>query len=126
MTETQTRPEPSALQDKPQVLKVALLGCGTVGSQVARILLEDAEALAARSGARLELAGIAVRNPEAKRDVDLPRELFTADAEKLVLPLRAAPKPVPIDFEAVGRTEGSREIQVRARVSGILEQQFYT
>jgi len=40
--------------------------------------------------------------------------------------LRAAPKPVPIDFEAVGRTEGSREIQVRARVSGILEQQFYT
>jgi membrane fusion protein, multidrug efflux system len=40
--------------------------------------------------------------------------------------VRAAPKPVPIDFEAVGRTEGSREIQVRARVSGILEQQFYT
>ena len=40
--------------------------------------------------------------------------------------LQAAPKPVPIDFEAVGRTEGSREIQVRARVAGILEQQLYT
>jgi len=40
--------------------------------------------------------------------------------------LRAEPRPVPIDFEAVGRTEGSREVQVRARVSGILEQQFYT
>src|SRR5579859_4077310 len=84
MTETQTRPEPSVLHDNPQVLKVALLGCGTVGSQVARILLEDAAVLAARSGARLELAGIAVRNPDAARDVELPRELFTADAEGLV------------------------------------------
>jgi membrane fusion protein (multidrug efflux system) len=40
--------------------------------------------------------------------------------------LRAEAKPVPIDFEAVGRSEGSREIQVRARVSGILEKQLYT
>ena len=40
--------------------------------------------------------------------------------------LRAVPRPVPIDFEAVGRTEGSREIQVRARVPGILEKQLYT
>ena len=40
--------------------------------------------------------------------------------------LKVAPQPVPIDFEAVGRTEGSREIQVRARVAGILEQQLYS
>jgi homoserine dehydrogenase len=45
-----------------RTLKVALLGCGNVGAQVARILIDDAEALAARSGARLELSGIAVRN----------------------------------------------------------------
>ena len=40
--------------------------------------------------------------------------------------LRVAPRPVPVDFEAVGRSEGSREIQVRARVAGILEKQLYT
>ncbi|HXM82747.1 MAG TPA: efflux RND transporter periplasmic adaptor subunit [Burkholderiales bacterium] len=37
-----------------------------------------------------------------------------------------APKAVPIVFEAVARTEGSKEVQVRARVSGILERQLYT
>ncbi|GAA3682554.1 homoserine dehydrogenase [Arthrobacter ginkgonis] len=67
-----------------KTLKVALLGCGNVGSQVARILLEDAEDLTARVGARLKLAGIAVRNPDAQREVELPRELFTTDAEALI------------------------------------------
>jgi membrane fusion protein (multidrug efflux system) len=34
-------------------------------------------------------------------------------------------REVPVTFEAVGRTEGSREVQVRARVPGILEKQLY-
>ena len=80
MTETSGLEAPGA----EKVLKVALLGGGTVGSQVARILLEDADALAARAGARLVLTGIAVRNVDAPRDVELPRELYTTDAEKLV------------------------------------------
>ena len=54
-------------------LRVALLGCGNVGSQVARILLEDADNLAARIGARLELTGIAVRSIDAPREAELPR-----------------------------------------------------
>ena len=37
----------------------------------------------------------------------------------------AAPRDVPVSFEAVARTEGSREVQIRARVSGILEKQLY-
>jgi membrane fusion protein, multidrug efflux system len=36
------------------------------------------------------------------------------------------PRQVPVSFDAVGRTEGSREVQVRARVAGILEKQLYT
>jgi homoserine dehydrogenase len=107
MTETQTRPEPKTVPDDRKVLRVALLGCGTVGSQVARILLEDAEALAARSGARLELVGIAVRNPEAKRDVDLPRELFTADAETLV-------DSADLVVELMGGIEPARSLILRA------------
>jgi membrane fusion protein, multidrug efflux system len=39
--------------------------------------------------------------------------------------LEMAPRPVPVSFEAVARTEGSREVQVRARVAGILEKQLY-
>lgn len=70
-------------QNRP--IRVALLGAGSVGSQVARILLENADELAARVGAPLLLTGIAVRNVDAKRDVDLPKELFTDDAERLIL-----------------------------------------
>ncbi len=48
-----------------------------------------------------------------------------APAAVPVTVLEVAPREVPISFEAVGRTEGSREVQVRARVSGILEKQLY-
>ncbi len=40
--------------------------------------------------------------------------------------IQVALRDVPVSFEAVGRTEGSREVQVRARVTGILEQQLFT
>ena len=68
-----------------RTLRVALLGAGSVGSQVARFLLEDGDELAKRAGAKLELVGIAVRDPEAPRDTDLPKHLFTTDADALIL-----------------------------------------
>ncbi len=66
-------------------LRVALLGAGAVGSQVAGLLRKHADELADRAGAALDLVGIAVRNPDAPRDVDLPRELFTTDSEQLIV-----------------------------------------
>ena len=66
-------------------LRVALLGAGSVGSQVAALLLRHQDELADRAGARLELAGIAVRDVDATRDVELPRDLFTTDAESLIV-----------------------------------------
>src|SRR6185436_7288153 len=39
--------------------------------------------------------------------------------------IEAVSRDVPVTLEAVGRTEGSREVQVRARVAGILEQQKF-
>ncbi|MEJ1091737.1 homoserine dehydrogenase [Microbacterium istanbulense] len=65
-------------------LRVALLGAGAVGSQVASLLLKHGDELADRAGAALELAGIAVRDVDAPREVDLPRELYTTDAESLI------------------------------------------
>ncbi|MBV9192143.1 MAG: efflux RND transporter periplasmic adaptor subunit [Betaproteobacteria bacterium] len=49
-----------------------------------------------------------------------------ASAALPVSVIQVASREVPVAFEAVGRTEGSREVQVRARVSGILEKQLYT
>lgn len=92
-------------------LKVALLGAGSVGSQVARILLEHQDELAARVGARLELIGIAVRSLDSKRDVDLPQELFTTDAEQLIL-------GADIVVELMGGIEPARHLILSAMSSG--------
>ncbi|WP_432166990.1 homoserine dehydrogenase [Streptomyces sp. bgisy031] len=64
-------------------LKVALLGCGVVGSEVARIMTTHAEDLAARIGAPVELAGVAVRRPSKVRE-GIDPSLVTTDATALV------------------------------------------
>ncbi|HSN35582.1 MAG TPA: homoserine dehydrogenase [Arthrobacter sp.] len=94
-----------------RTLKVALLGCGNVGAQVARILLDDAEMLASRAGARLELSGIAVRNLDAPREVELPRALFTTDAETLV-------KDADLVIELMGGIEPARSLILTAIRNG--------
>ncbi|MFE2357968.1 homoserine dehydrogenase [Streptomyces parvulus] len=64
-------------------LKVALLGCGVVGSEVARIMTTHADDLAARIGAPVELAGVAVRRPDRVRE-GIDPALVTTDATALV------------------------------------------
>ena len=49
-----------------------------------------------------------------------------APAAVPVTVIEVSPREVPVAFESVGRTEGSREVQVRARVAGVLEAQLYT
>lgn len=94
-----------------RTLKVALLGCGNVGAQVARILIEDADTLAARAGAKLQLSGIAVRDVHAKRDVDLPQDLFTTDADTLV-------KDADLVIELMGGIEPARTLILSALRNG--------
>jgi len=94
-----------------RTLRIALLGGGTVGSQVARLLLENGDELSSRIGARIELAGIAVRDPGKPRDAALPRELFTTDAEQLIL-------GADIVVELMGGIDPARELITKALGSG--------
>jgi homoserine dehydrogenase len=80
-------------KDKP--LRVALLGCGVVGSSVVRLLAEQSADLAARVGVPLELVGVAVRRPN--RHPEVPQHLLTTDAEALV-----ARDDVDIVVEVIG------------------------
>ena len=94
-----------------RTLKVALLGAGSVGSQVARLLLDHGDELAARVGAGLELIGIAVREVDAPRRADLPRELYTTDARSLIL-------SADIVVELMGGIDPAREYVLLALTSG--------
>ncbi len=67
-----------------KTLRVAVLGCGSVGSQVVRLLAAQADDLAARVGTRVELVGVAVRRIDALREVTVPAGLLTTDAYALV------------------------------------------
>jgi len=92
-------------------LRVALLGGGSVGAQVARLLLEHSDELANRVGASLELVGILVRDLDAPRTVDLPRELLTTDADSLIL-------GADIVIELMGGIEPARSYILSAINSG--------
>ena len=92
-------------------LRVALLGAGAVGSQVASLLRKHGDELADRAGAHLELIGIAVRNPDAPRDADLPRELLTTDPEPLIV-------GADIVIELMGGIEPARSYLLQAINSG--------
>ncbi|MEY4988761.1 MAG: hypothetical protein RI933_394 [Actinomycetota bacterium] len=92
-------------------LKIALLGAGSVGSQVARLMIENKAELAARVGAELELIGIAVRDVNSPRNADIPKELLTTDAQSLIL-------GADIVVELMGGLEPARNYILQALNSG--------
>jgi homoserine dehydrogenase len=95
-----------------KTLKVALLGCGNVGSQVARLLREEADELTARIGARLEIAGIAVRRLSHPRP-GIDPALLTTD------PMELATRPdIDIVVEVVGGIEPARSVLLAAMKNG--------
>jgi homoserine dehydrogenase len=96
-----------------QPLKVALLGCGTVGSEVFRLLGEQAPDLAARAGAPLEVAGVAVRRLSRPRAVDVPGGMLTTDAMGLV----TSPE-TDIVVEVIGGIEPARSLLLAALKAG--------
>jgi homoserine dehydrogenase len=67
-----------------RVLRIAVLGCGTVGSALVGIVQDRADALAVQSGAQLEIGGIAVHDMSRQRSPHIPLELLTDDSAGLV------------------------------------------
>ena len=97
----------------PGPLRVALLGCGTVGSEVVRLLHSSGDDLAARVGTPLELVGIAVRRLGRARDLPVSQDLFTTDAQALV-----ARDDVDLVVEVIGGIEPARTLILAALGSG--------
>jgi homoserine dehydrogenase len=101
-----------ALAAGPPPLNVALLGCGAVGAEVFRQLREQQADLAARIGAPLEIAGVAVRDLSRPRS-RVERALLTTDAMALVT------RPdIDIVVEVVGGIEPARSLLLAALAAG--------
>ncbi|MGC4854323.1 homoserine dehydrogenase [Micromonospora sp. DT4] len=95
-------------------MRLALLGCGTVGQEVVRLLHEQSTDLAARIGAPLEIAGIAVRRLGRDRgDLPIDESLFTTDALGLI-----KRDDVDVVIEVVGGIEPARSWLVEALRAG--------
>ena len=100
-------------QDK-QALRVALLGCGTVGREVVRLIQSQRTDLTARIGAPLEIVGIAVRRSGRDRgDLGVDPAVFTTDAHGL-----AVRPDVDLVIEVVGGVEPARSWLVDALKAG--------
>lgn len=93
-------------------LKIGMLGCGVVGGEVARLLQENQGELSTRSGARLVLAKIAVRNTEVRR-AGIDPALFTSDANSVV-----ADPEIDLVIEVMGGIEPARELILTAIANG--------
>ncbi|CAB4538333.1 MAG: homoserine dehydrogenase [Actinobacteria bacterium] len=93
-----------------KTLKVGMLGCGVVGSEVARLIVANQSDLAARSGAKLELVKVGVRNLNR---ANISKELLTTDLESIV-------KDANIDLiiEVIGGIEPARSLILSAFENG--------
>src|SRR6516162_6716819 len=84
-------------------LGIALIGCGTVGSGVARLLLEQSDRLAARAGRLLSLRRVVVRDLAKPRPDWLPRELLTTDIGQVL-----DDRTIEVAVELVGGVDWAR------------------
>ncbi|MGA3565206.1 homoserine dehydrogenase [Melissospora conviva] len=95
-------------------MRLAILGCGTVGSEVVRLIQSQSADLTARIGAPLEIAGIAVRRPGRDRaGLPVDPDIFTTDALGLI-----KRDDVDLVVEVVGGIEPARSWLVEALRAG--------
>ena len=95
------------------MVRVGLLGCGNVGSALVTLLAEQSGAIESRTGLRLEIARVAVRNLAKARSVPLARGILTHDAQGVV-----DDPDVDVVVELVGGIEPARSLVLDALKAG--------
>jgi homoserine dehydrogenase len=95
------------------IIRVGIAGFGTVGSGVAKIILENADAMEARTGVRLELATVVDLDTTTKRAVDLPAGMLTDDMNALL-----DDESIDVAIELIGGTDFARELVLKMLAKG--------
>jgi len=96
-----------------KIVKVGLVGFGTIGTGVAKLILEDADSIAAKTGLRLELACVVDIDTKSPRPVKLPKGILTGDLDKLL-----KDDSIKIGIELVGGTDAAKQIQLKMLRAG--------
>ncbi len=94
-------------------VKVGLVGFGTVGTGVAKLLCDEADAIEARTGLRIELAAVVDVDTTSARPVKLPNGILTDDLDKLL-----GDDSIQIGVELVGGTTVAKDIQLKMLGAG--------
>jgi len=97
----------------PAVVKVGLLGCGNVGGGLVELVGEQRDAIADRTGLRIEVARVAVRNTAKQRTVEVDPDVLTNDAMSVV-----EDPSVDVVVELIGGIEPARELILTALQNG--------
>ena len=99
--------------DGSRVVRIGVLGCGNVGAALVDIVRNRAAAVEQRTGIRLEIAKVAVRNVSAPRDVEVSGDMLTRDAMGLV-----TDPEIDLVVETIGGIEPARELILAALAHG--------
>jgi homoserine dehydrogenase len=91
------------------VVRVGVLGCGNVGAALVELIDRQQSAVEARTGLRLEVASVAVRNLARDRPVTLPQGVLTRDSHALV-----EDPDIDVVVEVIGGIEPARELILTA------------
>lgn len=102
-----------AEDDVASTVHIGVLGCGTVGSALCRILTAERDAIAATTGIYLKLAAIAVRDVAKKRSWAIPTELLRSDPKEIV-----TDPCIDVVVELIGGTGMAGDLVAEALRSG--------
>ena len=96
-----------------KIVRIGLVGFGTVGSGVAKLILEDADSIAAKTGLRLQLACVVDIDTKSPRPVRLPDGVLTDDLNRLL-----DDETIKISVEMIGGTDAAKQVQLKMLEAG--------
>lgn len=105
--------DPAGGGDGDSVVRVAMIGCGTVGAALVTLLAQRASVIQARTGLMIELVAVAVRDTARDRGVDLDGVRVTNDVAALV-----RDPQIDVVVELMGGIEPARSLVLAALESG--------
>ncbi|MCH8828218.1 MAG: homoserine dehydrogenase [Planctomycetes bacterium] len=96
-----------------QPLKIAIVGLGTVGTGVAKVLTQQSERIARRAGRAIEIHRVVVKNLAKSRDVAFPHGLLSDDVDSVI-----EDESIDVAVQLIGGVEPAREIMLKLLESG--------